>query len=229
MDNKVRTVSDTKRDFYNHHARPINSIYRRVVEELMVEMHLLSVNTDFQTDPIYLVGVVTAFQRFMQGYKPESDIESIFNALCQSVGGDPQKYKQEAESTIALAKTMSVDEFIAWLANPTQTPGGEHLAGEIAAISQNAKFKYSRLFAIGLYSLLEEQDAELIKDSEKRDRALKQIAESLHLPAEKMQKDLDIHRGNLDKMSQLISVLDDVLRADRKQREQRTQETTTAE
>ncbi|NEQ21393.1 MAG: photosystem II biogenesis protein Psp29, partial [Microcoleus sp. SIO2G3] len=27
--NNVRTVSDTKRDFYNHHTRPINSIYRR--------------------------------------------------------------------------------------------------------------------------------------------------------------------------------------------------------
>ncbi|HAX86545.1 MAG TPA: photosystem II biogenesis protein Psp29, partial [Cyanobacteria bacterium UBA11370] len=65
--NNVRTVSDTKRDFYNCHTRPINSIYRRVVEELMVEMHLLSVNVDFRYDPIYALGVVTSFNRFMQG------------------------------------------------------------------------------------------------------------------------------------------------------------------
>ncbi|MFM8003381.1 MAG: photosystem II biogenesis protein Psp29, partial [Dolichospermum sp.] len=48
--NNVRTVSDTKKTFYTLHTRPINTIYRRVVEELMVEMHLLSVNVDFSYD-----------------------------------------------------------------------------------------------------------------------------------------------------------------------------------
>ena len=71
--NNVRTVSDAKRAFYTLHTRPINSIYRRVVEELMVEMHLLFVNTDFSYDAIYALGVVTAFDRFMQGYRPEHD------------------------------------------------------------------------------------------------------------------------------------------------------------
>ncbi|MEO1521535.1 MAG: photosystem II biogenesis protein Psp29, partial [Cyanobacteria bacterium J06633_2] len=32
----VRTVSDTKRQFYKLHSRPISSIYRRIVEELIV-------------------------------------------------------------------------------------------------------------------------------------------------------------------------------------------------
>ena len=42
----LKTVSDTKRSFYTHYNKPINSVYRRVVEELLVEMHLLSVNAD---------------------------------------------------------------------------------------------------------------------------------------------------------------------------------------
>ena len=86
MDN-VRTVSDTKRDFYQTHTRPINSLYRRVVEELMVEMHLLSVNADFTYNPVYALGVVSAFDRFMNGYRPEKDLESIFGALCRATGG----------------------------------------------------------------------------------------------------------------------------------------------
>ncbi|MER3587246.1 MAG: photosystem II biogenesis protein Psp29, partial [Mastigocladus sp. ERB_26_1] len=76
--NNVRTVSDTKRTFHSLHTRPINTIYRRVVEELMVEMHLLAVNVDFSYNPIFALGVVTSFDRFMQGYQPESDRESIF-------------------------------------------------------------------------------------------------------------------------------------------------------
>ena len=71
--NNVRTVSETKRTFYSLHTRPINTIYRRVVEELMVEMHLLDVNADFKYDPIYALGVVTTFDRFMEGYKPSED------------------------------------------------------------------------------------------------------------------------------------------------------------
>ncbi|NJR65127.1 MAG: photosystem II biogenesis protein Psp29, partial [Leptolyngbyaceae cyanobacterium CRU_2_3] len=104
----VRTVSDTKRAFYTLHTRPINSIYRRVVDELMVEMHLLSVNADFSYNPIYRLGVVTAFDRFMQGYRPEEDINSIFNALCQALQEDPQQYRQEAEQIRSEATAYTV-------------------------------------------------------------------------------------------------------------------------
>ena len=81
--NNVRTVSDTKRAFYGQHTRPINAIYRRVVEELMVEMHLLLVNADFNYDSIYALGVVNTFDRFMKGYEPESDRTSIYTAIIQ--------------------------------------------------------------------------------------------------------------------------------------------------
>jgi photosystem II biogenesis protein Psp29 len=78
---KIRTVSDSKRDFYTRHTRPINSVYRCVVEELLVEMHLLSVNVDFHYDPIYALGVVTSFEKFMEGYRP-GRINRIFLMLC---------------------------------------------------------------------------------------------------------------------------------------------------
>lgn len=226
---KIRTVSDTKRDFYAHHTRPINSIYRRVVEELMVEMHLLSVNVDFLLDPIYCLGVVTSFDRFMQGYRPERDKESIFHALCHSVGGDAEKYRQQAESLTALAEQMSVQDLISWMGSPNPPQGTENLWASLQAIANNPNFKYSRLFAIGVYTILEEAYPDLIKDEERRERALKQISEVLHLPGEKMQKDLELYRGNLEKMTQAIGVLEDALQADRKQREKRTQQKSTAE
>ena len=59
--NTVPTLSDTKRRFYKQHTRPISSIYRRFLEEMMVEMHLLWVNKTFVYDGIYALGVVTSF------------------------------------------------------------------------------------------------------------------------------------------------------------------------
>ncbi len=150
--NNVRTVSDTKRTFYTLHTRPINTIYRRVVEELMVEMHLLSVNADFSYNPIYGLGVVTTFDRFMQGYEPERDKESIFSALCQAVEQDEQRYRQDAERLREVAKSLPVNDLIAWLSQSTYSNRDADLQAQLQAIANNSSFKYSRLFAIGLFS-----------------------------------------------------------------------------
>lgn len=167
---KVRTVSDTKREFYTHHTRPIVSVYRRIVEELMVEMHLLSVNVDFKYDPIYALGVVTAFERFMQGYQPEQDKASIFAALCKAIGNDPEQYRQQAGNILEQAKHMSLEELITKISSSPSENAENSLVGILQAIANQPNFKYSRLFAIGLYTILAETNLELIKDKEKRDR-----------------------------------------------------------
>jgi len=225
--NNVRTVSDTKRTFYSLHTRPINTIYRRVVEELMVEMHLLSVNVDFSYNPIYALGVVTTFDRFMQGYQPERDKESIFQALCQAVEQDPQRYRQDAERLEALAKSLPANDLIAGLSQNHQLNQDPDLQGHLQAIASNTKFKYSRLFAIGIFSLLEQSDPGLVKDEKQRTEALKTIAAGLHLSEEKLNKDLELYLSNLEKMAQALIVMADMISADRKKREQRQQQSTT--
>ncbi|MGQ4649850.1 photosystem II biogenesis protein Psp29 [Lyngbya aestuarii] len=222
--NKVPTVSDTKKDFYNHHTRPVNSVYRRVVEELMVEMHLLAVNADFNYDPIYAMGVVTSFERFMQGYQPEKDKESIFEALCKAVGKEQQQYRQDAELLKTMALHLPGKELLSWFASPTPLEETGDLHNTIIAIAQNPKFKYSRLFAVGIYSLLEQANLELVKDEKQLNEALKQISSALHLPEDKLQKDLDLYRSNLEKMEQAQLMMADAIIAERKKREKRTQD-----
>ncbi|WP_341524624.1 photosystem II biogenesis protein Psp29 [Nostoc sp. UHCC 0302] len=226
--NNVRTVSDTKRTFYTLHTRPINTIYRRVVEELMVEMHLLSVNVDFSYSPIYALGVVTTFDRFMQGYLPERDLESLFNALCQAVEQEPQRYRQDAERLQVLAESLPINDLIAWLSQTTHLDRDADLQGHLQAIANNPNFKYNRLFAIGLFSLLELSSPEVVKDEKQRTEALKAIASGLHLSEDKLNKDLELYRSNLDKMAQALVVMTDMLSADRKKREQRKQQSTTS-
>ncbi|MEA5580365.1 photosystem II biogenesis protein Psp29 [Nodularia harveyana UHCC-0300] len=225
--NNVRTVSDTKRTFYSLHTRPINTIYRRVVEELMVEMHLLSVNSGFSYNPIYALGVVTSFDRFMEGYLPERDKESIFHALCQAVEQEAQGYRQDAERLQALAKDLPVNDLIAWLSQTSHLDRDPDLQAQLQAIANNSEFKYSRLFAVGLFTLLEQSAPELVKDEKQRTEALKTIAAGLHLSEEKLSKDLELYSSNLEKMAQALIVMADMLSADRKKREQRQQEKST--
>jgi photosystem II biogenesis protein Psp29 len=222
--NNLSTVSDTKRNFYSQHTRPINSIYRRVVEELMVEMHLLSTNVDFTYNPIYALGVVSSFDRFMASYRPEADKQSIFVALSQSMGGDAQKYRADAAGVQAFAQSMQGQDIVNWLAHPTVDGMGAELAGIIDSIATNPKFKYSRLFGIGLFTILEQAAPDLLKDEKKREAAVIQICEVMHLPADKVQKDLDAYRSNLDKLVQMEAVMADLAEAERKKREKRAEE-----
>ncbi len=220
----LKTVSDTKRSFYTHYNKPINSVYRRVVEELLVEMHLLSVNADFKSDPIYYLGVVSCFERLMQGYQPDQDKESIFNALCRSVDGDPESYRAQAGNLLAIAKEKSTEELVSWLGNPNSIEGAENIVDALKSITANSNFKYSRPFAIGLYTLLEEANSQLLEDKDKRNEIFEMIAATLPLPGEKMKKDLDLYRSNLEKMDQVLKAIEDALQASRKQREKRAQE-----
>ncbi len=222
--NNIRTVSDTKKAFYNFHTRPINSIYNRVVEELLVEMHLISVNADYSYNPFYALGVVTAFDRFMQGYSPEQDKISIFNALIQAQEEDPNKYHADAKGLEDLARQMSASDMLSWICLSNNIENTQHLQDDLRAISENSKFRYSRLFAIGLFTLLEIVDQELTKEQQHRTEVLKKICQALNLLEEKLLKDIDLYLSNLERIAQARSAMEDTLEAARKKREQRSLE-----
>jgi photosystem II biogenesis protein Psp29 len=187
----------------------------------MVEMHLLTVNVDFHYDAFYALGVFTSFHRFMQAYRPEQDIASIFDGLCQSLQDDPQRYRHDAERLQALASRSSVETLIKWLEQAEPIADFNELQAQAAAIAHNATFKYSRLFAIGLFTLLETADADLVKDETKLKDVLKRVCAALNVSEDKVQKDLELYRSNLEKMAQAQIVMEDVLKAERKKREER--------
>ncbi len=221
---KVRTVSDTKRDFYAQHTRPINSIYRRVVEELLVELHLLSVNVHFRVDPIYCLGVVSSFERFMQGYRPEKDKESIFQAICRAVGGNPDEYRANANLALNLAKKLgSIPNLISWFKSPKQEEYPS-VAEAVERIKENPQFKYSRLFGIGLYTMLSEVEPGFWREQKSRDEITTQLAEIFPVNGEKLAKDFDLYQSNLEKIQQMILVLEEAVEADRKKREKKSLE-----
>jgi photosystem II biogenesis protein Psp29 len=189
------------------------------VEELMVEMHLLSVNVDFSYDAIYALGVVTTFDRFMDGYQPEQDKESIFLAICQAVEQDPQSYRQDASRLQTLAASLPAKDLITSLSQASPLNQDADLQKQLEAVAANSNFKYSRLFGVGLFALLVQSDPELVKNDEQRAEALKAISNGLHISEDKLIKDLELYSSNLEKMAQALIVMADILTADRKKRD----------
>lgn len=218
----VRTVSDTKRAFYNNFNRPVTSVYRRVIEELMVEMHLLSVSGDFVYDMIYALGIVTTYDTFMQGYRPGEDVEPIFTALCHALDSSPDQYRHDAQQALHGVVGMSLEDFKATLGN-LSTASAEGLVDTLKAAAARDRFKYSRAFGVGLYTLVETIEPDLVKDKEKLMALMKDAATALSISFDKLQKDIELYRSNLDKMSQAKALMAEVLEAERKKREERAQ------
>ncbi len=223
--NNVRTVSDTKRAFYGQHTRPINAIYRRVVEELMVEMHLLLVNVDFNYDSIYALGVVSTYDRFMQGYEPVADRDAMYTAIVQAVEADPAQYRRDAEEVLAAAQSIAtLDEFKALVEAAKTEAGHEALKANLHKVISNPRFKYSRLFAIGLYNVVEAVDAQALQDKEKREALFGSLAETFDLNADLLKKDIDLYRSNLEKMAQAQEVMKDMIEAEKKKKAKREED-----
>lgn len=223
--NTVRTVSDTKRDFYKAFPKPVNSVYRRVIDELLVEIHLLIVNQTFSYDSIFGLGVVTAFDRFMVGYKPETDRHAIFTALAQALHFNPDHLRQEASHLNELTQRSPADvkSLLTTLeANANLDP----LMPQVRAIAGNPKFKYSRIFAIGIFTLLEAIEPEAVADNEKRQDLIKQVGEALKVGSERLFKDLDLYRSNLEKVAQARQMMADLVEAEQKKRQKQVEQNT---
>jgi photosystem II biogenesis protein Psp29 len=194
-----------------------------VVEELIVEMHLLLVNDDFNYDSIYALGVVSSFDRFMANYRPEEDKAPIFSALCQAVDSSVEKYRQDASAIKTVGDQLGEDA-LEKLVSMTIGDATDALSQNIKAVSNNPKFKYSRLFGIGLFTLIEGAAPKKLDTEEGRKESIEKLSSALRLPTDKLGKDLDSYRSNLSKLVQMEAAMADVLEAGRKKREQREQE-----
>jgi photosystem II biogenesis protein Psp29 len=218
--NTVRTVSDTKKDFYLAFPKPVNSVYRRVIDELLVEVHLLKVNQTFVYDSIFALGLVTTFDRFTVGYKPETDRFAVFHALCSALQFDSDRVRQDATALSDLA-TRSPNEVKTLLTNLESGIHLEPLSGQLHTIANKANFKYSRLLGVGLYALLEIVDPEAIADNTKREETLKLVGDILKFGSDRLLKDIDLYRSNLDKIEQARQMIADMVEAERKKRSQK--------
>lgn len=219
--NTVRTVSDTKKDFYLAFPKPVNQVYRRVVDELLVEIHLLKVNQTFTYDAIFALGVVTTFDRFTAGYKPETDRFAVFHALCSALQFDSDRIRQDANTLSELAQ-RSPHEVKTLLTSLDSGLSLEPLSSQLQAIASKENFKYSRLLGVGLYALLEIVDPEAIGDNGKREELIKVVGDILKFGNDRLVKDIDLYRSNLDKIEQARQMIADMVEAERKKRSQKS-------
>lgn len=216
------TVADSKRVFHQSFPYVIGTLYRRLVDELLVELHLLSHQKGFVCDPLFAVGLTQVFDSFAKGYRPESQQEPLFVALCASSGFNAAEIRSERDRAIQAVGNHSLEEVRHWL--ESQGDGAPEPIASVLAEVKRPDFHYSRLFAVGLLSLLQKAQGAEALEPQALQQASHEIGASMGLLKERVDKDLSLYVTNLGKMAQAVELMEETVAAERRRRQRQQEE-----
>jgi photosystem II biogenesis protein Psp29 len=211
------TVADSKRAFHGAFPYVIGPLYRRMVDELLVELHLLSRQKGFQIDPLFAVGLVQVFDGFARGYRPPEHKAPLFEALCASSGFDGPQLRRHCTEALAAMGHHSQEEVREWIQH--QGEGAPQPVAATLASIRRPDFHYSRLMAVGLLTLLEQALGDDAMDPLALRQLAHEIGASIGLLRERLDKDLALYATNLEKMSQAVELMEETVAAERRRRE----------
>lgn len=206
-----QTIADSKRAFHQTFPHVIAPLYRRLADELLVELHLLSHQKSFQTNALFAIGLTTVFNTFSAGYKPEEQRQKLLPALCSSNGFDGEALSRLATSTLdELTRSVASLDGVETALKAHALAGDQH---------------YSRMMAIGLDTVLKAVRGEAASpaDKELQEKAVG-LADNLGMPSARVEKDLNLFRSNSERMQQAVELMEETLAAERRKREQRDAE-----
>ncbi|CAN4103387.1 unnamed protein product [Withania somnifera] len=206
------TVADTKMNFLTTYKRPIPTVYNTVLQELIVQQHLIRYKKSYQYDPVFALGFVTVYDQLMEGYPSEEDCDAIFKAYIGALKEDPEQYRADARKLEEWARTQNASTLVDFSSKDGEI---ENIFKDIAQRAGTKDgFCYSRLFAVGLFRLLELAD---VTDP----TILEKLCAALNINKKSVDRDLDVYRNLLTKLVQAKELLKEYVEREKKKRGER--------
>ncbi|XP_050134491.1 protein THYLAKOID FORMATION1, chloroplastic-like [Malus sylvestris] len=208
------TVADTKLKFLKAYKRPIPSVYNSVLQELIVQQHLMKYKRTYRYDPVFALGFVTVYDQLMDGYPSDDDREAIFQAYIKALNKDPEQYRTDAQKLEEWARAQTSSSLVEFSSREGEVEAALKDIAERAA--GKGSFSYSRFFAIGLFRLLE-----VAKATEPT--VLEKLCGALNIDKRSVDRDLDVYRNLLSKLVQAKELLREYVDREKKKREERVE------
>ncbi|EYU26097.1 hypothetical protein ABFS82_08G111900 [Erythranthe guttata] len=208
----IPTVSQTKSNFLKAYKRPIPSIYNTVLQELIVQQHLVRYKRTYRYDPVFALGFVTIYDKLMEGYPSDEDRDAIFKAYVEALNEDPAQYRVDAQKLEEWARAQSSSSLVDFTSKEGEVEG---ILKDIAErAGSNGNFSYSRFFAVGLFRLLELANAT-------EPTILDKLCAALNINKKSIDRDLDVYRNLLSKLVQAKELLKEYVDREKKKMAER--------
>ena len=193
------TVSDSKKLFHEKFPYVIPGLYKRIVDEMLVELNLLNHQNEFTKDLLFCIGLTETFKELMKGYKPEKHLDLLFESLCSSTNFDADEIKKISQKSKDEFKDRSSKEILKLLKekiSPKPYP--------------------SRILNLGIYILISNSSDFKGGNESELNKSINNIFENLNLSTNKAEKDIGIYKSTITKMEQAKELIEELRIKDKK-------------
>ena len=187
------TVSDSKKLFHEQFPYVIPGLYKRIVDEMLVELNLLNHQNEFEQDHLFCIGLTETFKELMKGYTPERHLDLLFKSLCSSTNFESKEINEISQNSQDVYRDKSSKDLL-----------------KLIKDKSSAKLYPSRMLNLGIYTLV--SNSKDLKESDETDlnKVIADIFENLNLPFNKAEKDIGIYKSSISKMEQAKELIEEL-------------------
>ncbi len=193
------TVSDSKKLFHEQFPYVIPGLYKRIVDEMLVELNLLNHQNEFTQDNLFCVGLTETFKELMKGYKPEKHLDLLFESLCSSTNFEAKEIKIISQKSQKEFKDKSSKDILKTLEE-----------------KGTSKLYPSRILNLGIYKIITNSSDFIVEKELETNKIISDIFEKLNLSSNKAEKDIGIYKSTLSKMEQAKELIEELKIKDKK-------------
>ena len=193
------TVSDSKKLFHEKFPYVIPGLYKRIVDEMLVELNLLNHQNEFVQEYLFCIGLTETFKELTKGYKPEKHLDLLFESLCISTNFEAKEIKEISEKSQKEFKDKSSKDILKFLKD-----------------KNNTKLYPSRILNLGIYILISNSQDFKEKNESEINKMISEIFEKLSLSPNKAEKDIGIYKSTISKMNQAKELIEELKLKDKK-------------
>jgi len=198
------TVSDSKKLFHEKFPYVIPGLYKRIVDEMLVELNLLNHQNEFTQDYLFCVGLTETFKELTKGYKPEQHLDLLFESLCCSTNFEAKDINEISQKSQKEFENKTSNDILKLLIEKS-----------------NSKLYPSRILNLAIYILISNAKDLKKKDESEKNKMISDIFEKLKLSTNKAEKDIGIYKSSISKMKQAKELIEELRIKDKKKEQKR--------
>ena len=198
------TVSDSKKLFHEKFPYVIPGLYKRIVDEMLVELNLLNHQNEFTQDYLFCVGLTETFKELMKGYQPEKHLDLLFESLCSSTHFEAKEIIEISKKSQKELKDKTSKDILKLLVEKS-----------------TSKLYPSRILNLGIYILISNSQDFKEKNESDKNKMTSDIFEKLSLSANKAEKDIGIYKSSISKMEQAKELIEELRIKDKKKNQKK--------
>ena len=193
------TVSDNKKLFHEQFPYVIPGLYKKIVDEMLVELNLLNHQKEFAQEHLFCIGLTETFKELTKGYKPEKHLDKLFESLCSSTNFEAKEIKEISQQSQKEFSNKQSKDILKLLKEKS-----------------NSKLYPSRILNLGIYVLISNSKEFKENNETEINKIISDIFEKLDLSPNKAEKDIGIYKNGISKMEQAKELIEELRIKDKK-------------